>query len=198
MLKQDSTTIILNGTTTKWYKSKGYKIPLHDVQLYCKNKNGDTVKNGTKSRPIIGAKLTVKISDLMPGSNVDIIFICDTCRKEYSTTWQSYNMKSTNNCRDCQSKIQFFKGGHHEWWVKKLITNNPDAKCNISGETDKRFLVLHHLLNRSSGGASKEFNYVILSANYHMAFHRSMGGLHIPCSQEDYIKFKLQEQQFNG
>jgi hypothetical protein len=89
----------------------------------------------------------------------------------------------------CQAK-KGFKGGCQDYWVDKLIINNPDAKCDISGETDKRFLELHHLLSRASGGKNEESNFVVLSANYHRAFHRWVGGTNVPCTPEQYYEFK--------
>ena len=80
----------------------------------------------------------------------------------------------SESCRSCAAK-KGFKGGCHSYWVAKLITNNLNAKCDISGETDKRFLVLHHLLSRKKGGKNTKNNYVVLSANYHTAFHNILG-----------------------
>lgn len=38
-----------------------------------------------------------------------------------------------------------------------------------------------------------EANYVILSANYHLAFHVWNGGTNVPCTPESYAKFKSLE-----
>jgi len=41
MLREKTVTIVVNNTTQKWYKARGYKIPTHTVQLWTMNKNGD-------------------------------------------------------------------------------------------------------------------------------------------------------------
>lgn len=91
------------------------------------------------------------------------------------------------------SIVEGFKGGCHSYWVNALITNNPDAKCDISGETDKRFLVLHHLYSRDNKKEVNKDAYVVLSANYHMAFHVWNGGTNVSCTPEKYYEFKRQE-----
>ena len=183
----------VTSNTLKWYKDKGYDIPVTEVQLYAYNKNGKKIKNGKDYRVTKGTKILVKLDDLPPSSNKKITLTCEYCGKEFTTTFGAYKKKKKGKrCNECAKKRT--KGdGTHGYWVKKLITDNPNACCDISGETDKRFLVLHHLDSRSNGGKNVEENYVILSSNYHTAFHRYMGGTNIPCTKKDYIKFKEEE-----
>lgn len=192
MIKEEYVEITVNNSMIKWYQSKGYDIPLEKVQLYCKNKKGETIKNGVKYRIKNGTKILVRVDDLPPKSNETITVICEQCGKEYKTRFGFYNSKKTNKCSECQKKT-LKNCGCHSFWINKLITNNPDAKCDISGETDKRFLVLHHLLSRNNGGENTPENYVILSANYHMAFHNSIGGTQYGCTPEQYYEFKNAE-----
>ena len=49
------------------------------------------------------------------------------------------------------------------------------------------------MLSRSIGGQNEESNYVILSANYHTAFHNWLGGTAVPSKPEDYLMFKRRE-----
>lgn len=194
MLKEDFIEVTVNNSTIKWYKEKGYEIPLHKVQLYYTNKKGEKKKNGIEYRVKKGTKITVKVSDLPPKSNEMITLICEECGKEYTTRYSFYKTKKTNKCSECQKRI-LKQEGCHTYWVNKLITNNPNAKCDISGETDKRFLVLHHLLSKNKGGKNTEENYVILTANYHMAFHNELGGTQYGCTPEQYYNFKNKELQ---
>lgn len=181
----------VNSSTMRWYRSKGYEIPTRRVQLYL-TRNGKRTKHGTEERVARGTKIFVRPEDVQPSSNIDIPFICATCGKECKTQWKAYLKKRSDNCVSCQAK-KGFRGGCHDYWVQKLITNNEDAHCDISGERDKRFLILHHKLSRSLGGKSEEANYVILSANYHLAFHVWVGGMNLPCRPEDYERFKSLE-----
>ncbi len=94
------------------------------------------------------------------------------------------------NDKNSQSPFEYRK---HDFWKKKLLKDNLEAKCDISGETDKRFLVLHHLHNKADGGLNNETNYVILSNNYHLAFHSWNGGYRTKCTKEYYELFKKEE-----
>lgn len=177
------------NNTIQWYKNKGYEIPTAIVQLWSTYK-GKRIKNGIKERVIRGTKIKVNIKDLFPKSNKSVKFICNTCGKQSSTSWQAYqNKEDKNRCHMCEKKkIKGF--GSHGYWVDQLVTNNANAKCDISGETDKRFLVLHHLRNRKNGGKNSPSNYVVLSANYHLAFHNWNGGMSVHCTPENYYAFK--------
>lgn len=175
-----------------WYRSRGYEIPSRPVQLYA-NRDGVRVKNGTRYRVERGARITVRVEDLMPASNIVLAFICKTCGNEFTTTWGAHQKKVSENCKFCQAK-NGFKGGCHSYWVDRLIASAESPRCDISGESDKRFLELHHLLSRSMGGKNAEENYVVLSANYHRAFHNWMGGSNVPTTPEDYARFKAEER----
>lgn len=191
MLKDELVEVEVVNTTIRWFINRGYSIPLEKVQLWATNK-GKKIKNGVENRVVRGTKIIVAVKDLPPSSNQVIIFICQTCKNEFTTTWSAYRQKQSDNCKSCQAK-RGFKGGCQEYWVDLLIVNNEEAKCDISGESDKRFLELHHLLSRSKGGKNEESNYVVLSANYHRAFHRWNGGTNIPCTPKQYYKFKEEE-----
>lgn len=191
MIKEKFVDVKVNQMNCSWYREKGYELPTKQVQTYYTNKDGEKRKNGYKTRIAMGEIIRVKVEDLQPGSNVLITIICPNCRKEYSIRW-GYYLKEKKSDK-CQSCWQIKGDGSHGYWVEQLITNNPDAKCDISGETDKRFLVLHHLTNRKDGGRNEPDNYVILSANYHHAFHQWNGGTNVPCTKELYIQFKDEE-----
>lgn len=187
------TEVLVNGSTIKWYQKKGYHIPVRKKQTYYINKNGERKKNGTKSVTVArGTKIMVDVKDLSPKSNETVKFICTECEQEHTTRAAAFFIKLDSKCTGCKKK-ELKNTGCHSYWVKKLITDNPNAKCDISGETDKRFLVLHHLLNSKSGGKNEFENYVILSYNYHLAFHNSIGGTNVACTPKQYIEFKQNE-----
>ncbi|MEN6455487.1 MAG: hypothetical protein ABFD10_14620 [Prolixibacteraceae bacterium] len=190
-MSEETVEVTINNRLVKWYRSKGYDIPTREVQLYY-FKDGKRYKNGKEKRIARGTKILVARKDLMPCSNEIIYFKCETCGKPFTTTWQAHRKKISNNCKSCQAK-KGFKGGCHSYWVNVLITNNPDARCDISGETDKRFLVLHHLYSKDNKTELSKDAYVILSANYHMAFHVWNGGTNVSCTPEKYLEFKQQE-----
>lgn len=189
----EETEIVVTSNCVKWYIDKGYTIPTHEVQLWATIK-GERVKNGKKFRVARGTKLTVKLKDLPPSSNTILSFICNECLHPFSTTYKAYRAKHlSDRCTSCAKKVIKDKGSN-KYWKKLLIKNNPDAKCDISGETDKRFLILHHLLSVSNGGHNGKDNYVILSSNYHQAFHNHwMPSSATPCTPEDYYNFKQKE-----
>ena len=191
MTSKGMVEITLTGNLINWYKEKGYNLPIRKVQCWA-TINGKKIKNGIKERVPVNSKLLVKIEDLPPSSNVILNLVCETCSKKYTTTYKAFSIKKSGNCVSCQAK-KGFKGGCQDYWVDKLIINNPEAKCDISGEKDKRFLELHHLLSKSAGGKNEESNFVVLSANYHRAFHKWVGGTNIPCYPEQYYEFKDQE-----
>lgn len=193
MLITKEVEVTINSTTIKWYEEKGYDIPKRTRQLYCTT-NGVKHKNGIKTSYATGEKFKVKVEDLPPKSNIEVQYKCDECGKIFNIKWRVYQEKKTDYCVKCYNHVHNFKEGTDNYWYNKLIKNNPNAKCDISGETDKRFLCLHHLLSRNNGGRNAKDNYVILSHNYHMAFHHSfMGNTSIKCTPEDYYRFKKQE-----
>ena len=186
--------ISLNTNQYKWYKQKGYDLPATKVQLWCRNKKGQRTKNGVEYRIAKNTRIVVRREDLPPMSNKQLLFKCSTCGKSYTTSWVAFNKKKSLDCKACTlAKVK--TTGCHTYWVNKLITNNDNARCDISEEKDKRFLVLHHLLSKKLGGKNEESNYIILSANYHQAFHIWNGGTNISCTPEKYHKFKELERQ---
>lgn len=189
-MNENLVEVMVNGQTMKWYRFRGYDIPVRTVQLYL-TKDGIRRKHGIARRVANGTKILVKRQDLKPGSNQVLDFVCETCGKSFTTDWQSHKKKISNNCKSCQAK-KGFKGGCQDYWSDKLINNNSDAKCDISGETDKRFLELYHLLSKKLGGKNEELNYVVLSANYHTAFHR-WADTRKATTPEQYQMFKKQQ-----
>jgi hypothetical protein len=185
--------IQITGNTANWYRSRGYEIPTKTVQLWAM-RQGRRIKAGTRRRVENGTRIHVRIEDLAPNSNALVPFTCDGCGNIFHTQWRGQRLKSTNNCVRCQAG-KSFKGGCHSYWVDRLIASAESPRCDISGESDKRFLELHHLLSRSIGGVDAEENYAILSANYHRAFHNWMGGSNVPTRPEDYERFKALEPQ---
>ncbi len=185
--------VVVNGTQIQWYRSKGYEIPMIKTQLYYIDKNGNRYKNGHKYRIRKGTKILVDVADLPPKSNQIVNYTCIVCGLNCTTTWQAFQKKHTpDKCRECKKKE--IKGtGCYTYWVDQLITKNEFAECDISGERDKRFLILHHLLSRKYCGKDEKSNYVVLSANYHLAFHNWNGGMSVPCTPDQYYKFKAQE-----
>lgn len=182
--------VSLNNFTIGWYRKKGYKIPTKIVQNYWNDKkSGKRYKHGKKERIITGAKIWVKVKDLTPGSSQKIKLICSGCFKDYYVQWKNVHIKKTDKCLRCAASTLKTKG-HRGWWIRKLIIDDINAKCDISGETDKRFLVLHHLTNTRNGGLNDKDNFVILSANYHHAFHQWNGGTTVDCTPELYFRFK--------
>lgn len=186
-MDQQIVETIVTGRYIKWYERKGYHVPTHIAQLWT-IKNGKRVKNGTERRVANGTKIKVTVSDLPPKSNSLVRYVCDTCKKEVTLRWQDYRKKMSKSCKICAAK-KGFKGGCQAYWAERLLTENPNAKCDISGETDKRFLELHHLLSKKLDGKDEEKNYVILSANYHTAFHRWVG-TQKATTPEQYQEFK--------
>lgn len=188
MITSKTIEVKVNANTLEWYRSRGYEVPSREVQLHMMHK-GRRIKNGVESRVAAGTMIHVRPADLMPGSNAIVSASCDTCGIGFSRRWNMFHGTDKILCQPCRNRTGF-KGGSHEYWVRKLIDENPEARCDISGETDRRFLVLHHLLPRSVGGRNDSSNYVVLSANYHVAFHKWMGGTGVPCRPEDYARFR--------
>ena len=188
-LLDDSVEVCVHNMQLQWYQARGYNIPTLRVQLWCKNAQGKRVKNGVKHRVARRTKIWVQRKDLPPSSNMRVQFTCGYCGDIYFTQWRSGGAKNGGKCNKCVKKT-IKDTGCHSYWCDQLITNNPDASCEVSGEKDKRFLVLHHLLSRALGGKNERSNYVILSANYHMAFHVWNGGTNAVCTPGDYYTFK--------
>lgn len=186
----DVIEIVLNSCEFQWYKNKGYDIPTEKVQLWTNGKDGTKKKNGISYRVKNGTSITVKVIDLPPSSNRKIEWVCTCCKQTFKTTYYAFLRKKSSLCRTCYNTTQRNLDSQ-DYWAQQLIDKNESARCAISGERDKRFLVLHHLLSISNGGKNEEANYVVLSANWHMAFHRWMGGFNKPCTSRDFDTFML-------
>ena len=192
LLTDQMVEVTINNNQLRWYLDKGYAIPTVLVQLWANNSRGERVKNGVEQRVSRGTKILVKRSDLPPSSNMRMQFQCAACGNPFFTQWRAAVEKKTDKCKDCVLAT-VKTTGCHSYWVDRLISNNDSVRCDISGEKDKRFLVLHHLLSRAAGGKDEEANYVVLSSNYHMAFHVWNGGTNVVCRPEDYWTFKALE-----
>jgi hypothetical protein len=145
-----------------------------------------------KGRFATGQTIRVKTADLHPGTLKRVDLYCDTCGLVYNLRFRDYMLKQSDTCLACIRAPENCVS--HDYWLKRLIHENPEARCDVSGEKDKRFLVLHHLLSRRDGGLNEETNYVVLTANWHMAFHGSLlGGSRGGCDPEDYYEFKKEQ-----
>jgi len=82
------------------------------------------------------------------------------------------------------------------YWRRKLLQEKVEGtpRCDISGEEDIRFLVIHHLSPRAKGGLERRDNVVIITANYHQAFHSECGGGDALCTPEQYYAFRKRER----
>jgi len=175
MFAEPLTSVMVHHRNAPWYLSKGYRIP--ESRHY-------------PGRPMTGFELEVKTEDIYPGSLQRIPLICEQCGEVYTLRWREYLAKLSNICSAC--RLHPDNCHSHEYWIRRLVSEAEAPECDICGETDKRFLVLHHLLARSNGGANEAKNYVVLSANYHEAFHRSIG-TKSRATPEDYAAFKAKE-----
>lgn len=197
-----TTKITLNSPKVcGYFEAKGYTIP---TERYHRGTNRVGKNMGYRTRYILGTELEIKVSDLTDGSHYRINYTCDECGKEGSTLYNLY-VKRVNNdkdhCHECSSRKNGklngnrsgHKGGKHYWKLKLL--KDPLARCDLSGCGDSRFLVVHHLTPRSQGGSDELDNLVVLTANYHTAFHRWVGGNGGEASPELYLEFKRQELQ---
>lgn len=184
--------------TFRYYEYLGYRLP-PEAFAYRQimspsrgaNSKGELRKDGVRRYLPAPYLLEVKDEDVL-NTKVLLTFKCSLCPNESVGRYGSFHGLNSFDCQQCRVG-KSFKGGKHKYWLDRFILNDPDAKCDISGVTDKRMLELHHLLSVQSGGKDEPSNYVVLCANYHRAFHRSMGGHVHPCVPEDYYKFKAVE-----
>lgn len=90
MLLTKEVEVVLNGRNIKRLESLGYHIPRR------KSKWGDF------STPE-GTTIVVNVGDLTTQSNQRIVYSCDICLQEYSTSYATYNSQQKNQGRDiCQ------------------------------------------------------------------------------------------------
>lgn len=84
--------VTLPNNNVKWYESNGYYIPRQ------KDKRGRIVIQ-------TGAKIIVKVNDLLKNSRVKVKCRCDNCNKEYETSFAVYNKCVKNDgkiyCQKC-------------------------------------------------------------------------------------------------
>lgn len=173
----EPTQILVTGKTLRWYKSKGYTTP--------------------DKFPVNGFKTLVSSLDLTPGSCLKVTIKCPECGILFKIPRYKLNKRKSPYCKICLHKVPRLIEGEYQdirSWTKRLIDSNNSAKCDICGETDKRFLQLHHLTPIAAGGRNIESNLVILSANYHSAFHNHYkNGVVDTATPEDYYAFREQE-----
>lgn len=81
MLITKEVEVDVSGSAKQYYLNKGYKIP----QYFNKKNNRYIVKQGTKIR--------VKVEDLPPTTKHRIVYLCDSCNKEFEVDWASYQKK---------------------------------------------------------------------------------------------------------
>lgn len=205
MLDQTTTVKLNSPKICGYFTDLGYKIPTTSYQRF--RKNGKPT--GYRTRYVLGATLTVRTEHLSPGSHYRITYTCDSCGKRCSTLYNLYmsspneedlciicaRSKSglSNSIENLQTKRKSGVMGKN-FWRKKLLHGSEDVCCDICGETDKRFLVIHHLTPRSKGGLEHRDNVVVLSANYHQAFHAECGGNDSVCTPEQYYAFRKRER----
>lgn len=197
-------TVLVKPYTVKWYEMLGYVIPeeaFETKQMYGygqTSRRTRTAKNGVRKylrAPYPLSVLPEHVLDTKSKNNLK--FTCPSCAAQVCGPWREFHANMTMNCKSCR-EVASWRGGKHRYWAKQLIDLTENSKCDISGETDKRFLELHHLLSKSNGGKDEPSNYLVLSCNYHRAFHLGMGGMNVPCTPEDYAKFKKQELEKLG
>ncbi len=179
---------------------KGYAFPTERIQ---KTRYG--FPSGWRTKYILPHTLDVRLADLPPGAAYRVSFTCADCGGNFSTKICFYNKRTTEFCRDCATKrlvyrkesvkIPFGTRGKH-YWKKALIQDSVVAACDISNETDKRFLCVHHLKPRHLGGKEERDNVVVITANYHQAYHQEMGNNQSEqVNKESYLAFKARELQ---
>lgn len=175
--------IVLSPKICGYYESLGYVIPKEKTEKI--GKSGK--KKGFRDRYILGSVIKISPKHLSVGSHNRIKYTCANCGEIGTTTYNLYVQRQTDFCPTCAKKengklnSRFSKDVTDttelsiSQWKKIVLTDNPDAKCDITGETDKRFLIVHHLVPRNMGGLNTKENAVILSAQYHQAFHSQYG-----------------------
>lgn len=168
---------------SKWEKL-GYVIP---KEKYDRGRNNAGKTLGFRYRFVLGSEIEVNISDLSPSSHARVTYKCVKCNSHNTTEYIQYLKRTTDLCPTC-NKSHMGRANSvltrdrkennsygKEYWKKKLIHENPNAKCDITGETDKRFLIVHHLIPRNLGGQEIEENVVVITSNMHQAFHSQYG-----------------------
>ena len=182
MLITKEVEVDVSGSAKQYYLNKGYKIP----QYFNKKNNRYIVKQGTKIR--------VKVEDLPPTTKHRIVYLCDSCNKEFEVDWASYqknNHDGKNLCNACVRKI--YNSGENNWnwkpnktseerelgrcypeyttFVKSvLIRDNYTCQCCGKHSHD---IDVHHLYGYAGFPeyrTSQEYS-LVLCKDCHKAFH---------------------------
>lgn len=180
---------------------RGYVFPTERVQ----RTRSDGSPYGWRLKYILPHTLEVKLSDLPKWAHYRVDFTCADCGNTFSTAIAFYNSRKTDFCRDCFAKrlvytkdsvtMPFGTRGR-DYWKRTLIDEAVSPCCEISGNTDRRFLVIHHLMPTGKGGPETFDNVVIITANYHQAYHKEMGNNQSArVNKESYLAFKARELQ---
>jgi hypothetical protein len=192
-------TLLSPKDCSKW-KDLGYEIP---AERYDRGRNRAGKTLGYRNRYILGSKIKVKVKDLAPTSHVRILYRCASCGAENTTEYIQYLKRTTDLCPTCNKSYMGKANGlvkydrkqrklfGRTYWNRILIKEAENPMCDISGEKDKRFLVVHHIVPRNLGGEDVEENLVIITANLHQAFHAEYGH---NVGRKEYEEFKAREQ----
>jgi hypothetical protein len=114
MLISEDVEIRISCHSKDHYEKLGYEIP--------KGKNGSFSSK---------TKITVKVSDLLPKSNVDIILKCDYCGKTFTRRYADHTFIKSKNIidKDCCSECAFKK--FEESYVLEHGVTNPFALGSV-------------------------------------------------------------------
>ena len=110
----------------------------------------------------------------------------EKCREQMSGEKNPhYNPNLTDEDRQDRRYIQ----GYSEW--KQEVKKQANYTCDICGKRGVK-LNSHHLNNYKDNPNKRTdvSNGVCLCEQCHKDFHVYMGGYKVPCTKEDYIKFK--------
>ena len=121
----------LNSKTAKRYELLGYHIPRV-------NKNGKMVIER-------GTKITVKVKDLLKGSNVKVLVQCDHCEKIYYLSYFDYIKHLHGDktyCSNCAAKVLFSGENHYLWDSSKTQEERILKRQTVNGYTDFIKMVL--------------------------------------------------------
>lgn len=148
MLVSTEVEICLSGNI-KYYEDLGYEIPKH------LNKRG-------KLKYSKGEKITVKVKDLFPTSNVKIEYRCDgICNKirtvSYSTYMKSLRDDGRSYCINCKHLPDFYSFG--QW----MIDNNLNPYDYWSEENNLDCFKVHYRKNLP-------FLFKCPNKNYHPSY----------------------------
>lgn len=174
----------INGPNIKYYRDKGYEIPI------IKHKWGNTVPRGSKIR--------VKVEDLNSHSTAMVVIECDVCKKQQQIKYYQYTAKQHDGlcyCNGCSKKV--FCGGENSYcwnpnktneerenersykeyveFVKKVLARD-EYTCQCCGQKQGK-IETHHLngYNWFINGRIDESNAITLCHKCHCNFHSVYG-----------------------